>query len=101
MLKKISKSASWEGIGTRGVFRSQSKNFIGDVLLGSNKPLGMIFENSINCLTKFPVNTGRKLNVHKTFRRRPGRPVPTGFVVIFKQNRTSVWKSFWNVVMFI
>ena len=66
-----------------------------------NKPLGMIFENSINCLTKFPVNTGRKLNVHKTFRRRPGRPVPTGFVVIFKQNRTSVWKSFWNVVMFI
>ena len=37
----------------------------------------------------FPVDTGRKLNVHKTFRRRPGRllnvlctlnlrPVPTG-----------------------
>ena len=39
----------------------------------------------------FPVETGRKLNVHKTFRRRPGRllkvlcafnlrPVSTGFV---------------------
>ena len=38
----------------------------------------------------FPVDTGRKLNVHKTFRRRPGRllhvlctfnlrPVSTGF----------------------
>ena len=40
--------------------------------------------------TAFPVDTGRKLNVHKTFRRRPGRllnvlctfnlrPVFTGF----------------------
>ena len=39
----------------------------------------------------FPVDTGRKLNVHKTFRRRPGRllsvlctfnlrPVSTGFL---------------------
>ena len=39
----------------------------------------------------FPVDTGRKLNVHKTFRRRPGRllnvlctinlrPVSTGFI---------------------
>ena len=25
-----------------------------------------------------PVDTGRKLNVHKMLRRRPGRPVPTG-----------------------
>ena len=24
-------------------------------------------------LTSYPVDTGRKLNVHKTFRRRPGR----------------------------
>ena len=24
-------------------------------------------------ITNFPVDTGRKLNVHKTFRRRPGR----------------------------
>ena len=23
----------------------------------------------------YPVDTGRKLNVHKTFRRHPGRPV--------------------------
>ena len=40
--------------------------------------------------SNFPVDTGRKLNVHKTFRRRPGRllnvlcmfnlrPVSTGF----------------------
>ena len=40
-----------------------------------------------------PVDTGRKLNVHKTFRRRPGRllnilcafnlrPVPTGTDVV-------------------
>ena len=26
-----------------------------------------------NSLKPFPVGTGRKLNVHKTFRRRPGR----------------------------
>ena len=45
----------------------------------------------------FPVDTGRKLNVHKTFRRRPGRllnvlctfslrPVSTGllWIVLFK-----------------
>ena len=42
----------------------------------------------------FPVDTGRKLNVHKTFRRRPGcllnvlctfslRPVPTGLLCFF------------------
>ena len=41
-----------------------------------------------------PIDTGRKLNVHKTFRRRPGRllnvlctfnlrPVSTGYPVIF------------------
>ena len=24
-------------------------------------------------LNRYPVDTGRKLNVHKTFRRRPGR----------------------------
>ena len=29
-----------------------------------------------------PVDTGRKLNVHKTFRRRPGRPVSTGSVLL-------------------
>ena len=42
-------------------------------------------------MRRFPVDTGRKLNVHKTFRRRPGRllnvlcmfnlrPVSTGVV---------------------
>ena len=43
-------------------------------------------------LVTFPIDTGRKLNVHKTFRRRPGRllkvlctfslrPVSTGFEI--------------------
>ena len=26
-------------------------------------------------MVMIPVDTGRKLNVHKTFRRRPGRPL--------------------------
>ena len=54
---------------------------------------GNIFNGGSNCRTQsaFPVDTGRKLNVHKTFRRRPGRllsvlctfnlrPVSTGLV---------------------
>ena len=28
-------------------------------------------------LKRYPEDTGRKLNVHKTFRRRPGRAVST------------------------
>ena len=46
-----------------------------------------------------PVDTGRKLNVHRTFRKRPGRllnvlgefslrPVPTEKIIIYKK-RTS------------
>ena len=49
------------------------------------------------CLYYNPVDIGRKLNVHKTFRRRPGcllnvvctfnlRPVSTGKVPFFKSN---------------
>ena len=30
-------------------------------------------------ITNFPVDTGRKLNVHKTFRRRPGRLMDVQF----------------------
>ena len=33
--------------------------------------LYQIFQNS----KPFPVDTGRKLNVHEMFRRRPGRPL--------------------------
>ena len=34
----------------------------------------MFYENSfLKISQKSPVDTGRKLNVHKTFRRRPGR----------------------------
>ena len=50
-------------------------------------------------ISTYPVNTGRKLNVHKIFRRRPGRllnvlwtfnlrPVSTGQYAI--QNRNSL-----------
>ena len=50
---------------------------------------------SISLRNGFPVDTGRKLNVHKTFRRYPGRllnvlcafnlsPVSTGFSDSFK-----------------
>ena len=49
-----------------------------------------------------PVDTGRKLNGHRTFRKRPGRllnvlgefslrPVPTEKIIIYKK-RTS-WRS--------
>ena len=54
----------------------------------------MSFENvEYHCAVPgYPVDTGRKLNVHKTFRRRPGRllnvlwpfnlrPVSTGYHV--------------------
>ena len=45
-------------------------------------------------MTTFPVDTGRKLNVHKTFRKRPLnvlctfnlRPVSTGVNVTMLQN---------------
>ena len=30
-------------------------------------------EKGLKTFIQFPVDTGRKLNVHKTFRRRPGR----------------------------
>ena len=53
------------------------------------------FHNLLSCaLTFFPLDTGRKLKVHKTFRRRPGRllnvlctfnlhPVPMWFLICF------------------
>ena len=54
--------------------------------------------------THFPVDTGRKLNVHKTFRRRPGRllnvlckfnlrPVSTGFETCFCLKKISRYYS--------
>ena len=53
----------------------------------------------------FPVDTGRKLNVHKTFRRRPGRllnvlcmfslrPVSTGFLLTLFQFYFSFYFTF-------
>ena len=53
-------------------------------------------ENFIFCaVLDYPVDTGHKLNVHKTFRRRPGRvlnvlcmfnlrPVSTGYITDWK-----------------
>ena len=40
------------------------------------------FINNAFLKSASPVDTGRKLNVHKTFRRRPGRPVSTGSVLL-------------------
>ena len=40
---------------------------IASLILAASKPLIM------ESFWRFPVDTGRKLNVHKTFRRRPGR----------------------------
>ena len=57
--------------------------------------------NIMQCTSSsFPVDTGRKLNVHKTFRRRPGRLlnvlctfnlrlVPTGFTLLHGVKRLS------------
>ena len=50
------------------------------------------FPDGVDNRPKIPVDTGRKLNVHKTLRRRPGRlldvlgmfnlrPVPTGIMI--------------------
>ena len=53
-------------IASRGLLRGLLQEMKGDFLLNS-------------CITgtaicyNFPVDTGRKLNVHKTFKRRPGR----------------------------
>ena len=43
-----------------------------------------------------PVDTGLKLNVHKTFRRRPGRPVSTGLlvIIIIKIATFYIWKLY-------
>ena len=34
---------------------------------------GVLFDGVFSLLVSFPLDTGRKLNVHKTFRRGPGR----------------------------
>ena len=71
-----------------------------------------------NSLDKFPVDTGRKLNVHKTFRRRPGRlltvlctfnlrPVSTGILFhnqeqLLQDSYLKIhWKQFPTAVMTI
>ena len=58
----------------------------------------------------YPVDTGRKLNVHKTFRRRPGRllnvlctfnlhPVSTGYVIYgyFSARATPGISLYWGL----
>ena len=61
-------------------------------------------KSNISAMVTVPVDTGRKLNLHKTFRRRPGRPlnvlctfnlrpVSIGFKK-WCSNRTSIISSF-------
>ena len=56
-----------------------------------------------------PVDTGRKLNVHKTFRRRPGRllnvlstfnlrPVSTGMRVCISGLEMFVFRKIWRIL---
>ena len=47
-----------------------------DLILANQKQIFMksrSFIRGISNFRDFPVDTGRKLNVHKTFKRRPGR----------------------------
>ena len=41
--------------------------------MGLKNMSGFRVWSAVTALSQFPVDTGRKLNVHKTFRRRPGR----------------------------
>ena len=73
--------------------RSEPFNWINEFASKTTDVLLQKFKNQL-VLNRFPIDTGRKLNVHKTFRRRPGRllnvlctlnlrPVSTGFVINF------------------
>ena len=42
-------------------------------MMNKNVYLTSLFYIRQNCETTFPVDTGRKLSVHKAFRRHPGR----------------------------
>ena len=50
-----------------------SKNILNKVLHLLNEINFDIGAKPFNFLPSYPVDTRRKLNVHKTFRRRPGR----------------------------
>ena len=61
------------------------------------KTISGFFHQKESIFVTLPVDTGRKLNVHKTFRRRPGRllnvlctfnlrPVSTGLISLFAIN---------------
>ena len=60
----------------------------------------------INLKSQDPVDTGRKLNVHKTFRRRPGRPLNVLCTFNLRPASTgeltsSLWYCYIDVVLFI
>ena len=52
----------------------------------------LIFYNCNYCLLIL-VDTGRKLNVHKTFRRRPGRPLNVLCTFNLRPVSTGIWQS--------
>ena len=43
------------------------------IIANENKEIESCYEMKLRRLCRYPVDTGRKLNVHKTFKRRPGR----------------------------
>ena len=49
----------------------------------------MIFISNVHHYITFPVDTGRKLNVHKTFRGRPGRLL--NVICTFNLRPVSTW----------
>ena len=75
MIKQVGAKAEWNNVALRSmdevseIFRSFSGT-------GFNFFKIFVINHRDVCLcNRFPVNTGRKLNVHKTFRRHPGHPL--------------------------
>ena len=56
---------------------------LGPILIGhekSNRSVKLLCDTVLDHCLGFPIDTGRKLNVHKTFRRRPGRLTYVRFI---------------------
>ena len=52
-----------------------------------------IYIFNLNSSADFPADTGRKLNVHKTFRRRPGRLLNVLCTFNLRPASTGFWKN--------
>ena len=60
-----------------------------------------LLQNSFSCPAKahLPVDTGRKLNVHKRFRRRQGRAGKVSVVTVIDQQYNLVSSSKGNIMV--